>query len=45
MRKRIAQAVLLAAAAVFLTAGILLGGFSDVKNKGVMICYECIGIG
>ena len=45
MKRRILQIVLIAAATGFLVAGVLSGGFSDVKNKASLICYECIGIG
>ena len=30
---------------VLLVMGLQSGGFRDVKNKAIMICYECIGIG
>ena len=28
-----------------LIVGLQSGGFRDVKNKAIMICYECMGIG
>lgn len=36
---------LLAAAVILLMSGISRNGFTDVKNKAIRICYECIGIG
>lgn len=39
------RGVLLALAAVFLTAGILRGEVETVVMKAVNICLECIGIG
>lgn len=36
---------ILAAAAVLLVLGIFQGGHTDVRNKAIRICYECIGIG
>lgn len=41
----IIRGLLLAAAAALLLIGVLKGGPSDVKNKAIRICYECIGIG
>ena len=37
--------VVLVVAAVLFLAGLKDGGFRNVKNKAVMICYECMGIG
>ena len=37
--------VILAAAAVLITLGILNGGLRDVLFKAVSICTECIGLG
>lgn len=37
--------LLLVAAALFLITGIFRKGPTEVKNKAVRICYECIGIG
>lgn len=45
LMKWIIRGILLAAIAVCLTLGIAGGGFQDVKNKAIRICYECIGIG
>ena len=28
-----------------IVAGSFDGGYTDVKNKAIRICYECIGIG
>lgn len=36
---------ILTAAAVLLVLGIFQGGHTDVRNKAIRICYECIGIG
>ncbi|MBQ8982170.1 MAG: hypothetical protein IJ079_01170 [Lachnospiraceae bacterium] len=43
--KWIIRGVLLAVITVCLALGIAGGGFRDVKNKAIRICYECIGIG
>ena len=45
MKKLIVRIALLIASVSLLIAGLLSGGSKDVKNKAVMICYECIGIG
>ncbi|MCR5281899.1 MAG: hypothetical protein K6E18_00875 [Lachnospiraceae bacterium] len=44
-KQALIRALVLAAAIVFLTLGLKDGGFRDVKNKAIMICYECMGIG
>ncbi|MCR4585761.1 MAG: hypothetical protein K5686_08565 [Lachnospiraceae bacterium] len=44
-KKTLIRIFLLIAAAVLLFAGISDGGYRDVKNKAVRICYECMGIG
>lgn len=36
---------LLAAAVALILAGISQKDFTDIKNKAIRICYECIGIG
>ena len=36
---------LLIAAIVLILFGMSQGGFRDIKNKAIRICYECIGIG
>lgn len=35
----------LALAALFIGLGLMDGGYRDVLNKAVFLCYECIGIG
>lgn len=45
MKKLIVKIALLLLSAALITAGLLSGGYKDVRNKAVMICYECIGIG
>ncbi len=46
MKKKTLIRILLGlAAAVLIVVGLHEGGFSDVLNKAVRICYECIGIG
>ena len=30
---------------VFISAGVINGGFTDVWSKAMMICRECIGLG
>lgn len=37
--------IFLIAAVVLLLLGISQNGHTDVRNKAVRICYECIGIG
>ena len=44
-RKTLAGAVVLAAAAGLITAGVLLGQYSQVLGKAIRVCLECIGIG
>lgn len=39
------QVVVFAVAAVFVVLGILNGGMSDVLEKAIKICTECIGLG
>lgn len=36
---------LLIAALVLILLGISQKDFTDIKNKAIRICYECIGIG
>ena len=44
--KRIALRIIIALIAlVLLVLGIVDGGFADIRNKAIMICYECMGIG
>ncbi len=40
-----ARAALLITAAVFIVLGLLQGEFSEILNKAVRICLECMGIG
>lgn len=40
----ISRIIILAVAIALLSLGLFEGGFNDVKNKAIMICYECIGI-
>lgn len=32
-------------AALLIGLGLMDGGYQDVLNKAVFLCYECIGIG
>ncbi len=32
-------------AVIFIVIGIVNGGMTDMLNKGIRICLECIGIG
>ena len=41
----IIRVVLLIGAFLLMGLGLNARGFSDVKNKAVRICYECMGIG
>ena len=43
--KAVIRIILALAAAVLIAVGLHEGGFADVLNKAVRICYECIGIG
>ncbi len=45
MNRKLAGKGLLIAAVVLLLLGIFQNGYTDVKNKAIRICYECIGIG
>ena len=31
--------------ALLVVAGVVNGGYTEVLNKAIRICYECIGIG
>ncbi len=44
-KKLAARLVVLIIAVLLMVAGVKSGGFKDVKNKAVMICEECMGIG
>ena len=37
--------VCLAVAVILIGLGLMDGGYQDVMNKAVFLCYECIGIG
>ncbi len=39
------RAVILVIALVLVVVGLINGGYIDVLNKAIRICYECIGIG
>lgn len=46
MKKRTTITIaVLAAGAVCLTVGVLLGQYGGVLRKAIIICLECIGIG
>lgn len=45
MKINIIRRGLLVAALVLILLGISQKGFTDIKNKAIRICYECIGIG
>lgn len=36
---------ILVTSVILLIAGLIYGGFDDVKARAVRICMECIGIG
>lgn len=42
---KIIRGGLLTAAVILLILGLTQNGQTDVKNKAIRICYECIGIG
>lgn len=44
-KKYLITAACLALAALLITLGLMDGGYRDVMNKAVYLCYECIGIG
>ena len=41
----IIRTVLIAASAVLIVLGVLLGGYGDTLAKLIRICMECIGLG
>ncbi|MCR4740463.1 MAG: hypothetical protein K5886_09440, partial [Lachnospiraceae bacterium] len=43
--RRIIRILILFLSIVFLFAGFITGGFTDVWSKAVTICRECVGIG
>lgn len=45
MKTKIIRGSLLIAAVLLLVLGFAQNGQTDVRNKAVRICYECIGIG
>ncbi len=45
MKEKIIRGSIVVSAVILILAGIYHGGFQDVRNKAVRICYECIGIG
>ena len=45
MNKKLITGGLIIAGVLLLAVGIATGGVSDVLNKAIRICYECIGIG
>lgn len=44
-RKNLIAAACLALAALLIGLGLADGGYQDVMNKAIFLCYECIGIG
>lgn len=45
VRKSLVRVALLIGAVLLFVWGITDGGFTDIKNKAIRICYECMGIG
>ncbi len=45
MKVNIIRKGLLIAALLLILVGIDKKGFTDIRNKAIRICYECIGIG
>ncbi len=43
--KNIPGIIAVAVSAVLITAGLLLGQYSQVLTKAIRVCLECIGIG
>lgn len=41
----IIRAGLIAVGIILVVIGIHNGGYTDIMNKAIRICYECIGIG
>ena len=41
----IIRIILLLIAVTFIIIGLVQGGYMDVMNKAIRICFECIGIG
>lgn len=44
-REALITVVCLVLAALLIGLGLMDGGYQDVMNKAVFLCYECIGIG
>ncbi len=44
-KNRLIRIIILTAAIALLAAGIADDGSTDIMNKAVMICMECIGLG
>lgn len=44
-RETLITAASLALAALLIGLGLMDGGYQDVMNKAIFLCYECIGIG
>ena len=45
MKKQVIRTIIIIAALCLMSIGLVKGGFNDVKNKAIRICYECMGIG
>lgn len=45
MKEKIIRKGLLIVAIALILTGIMQNDFTDIKNKAIRICYECIGIG
>lgn len=45
MKIKIIRGGILLLALLMIALGISQEGFTDIKNKAIRICYECIGIG
>lgn len=44
-RAHVVRMTLLVLAILLVAAGLADGGYRDVLNKAMLICYECMGIG
>ena len=44
-KKLAARLIVLIIAVLLMVSGLKSNGFKDVRNKAIMICYECMGIG
>ena len=45
MTKGMVSVILLAVSIIFIAIGISQGQHTDVMNKAIRICLECVGIG